>query len=280
MAQDLAHLRKGDAILKPVHRHQDGTFGPPAYVKPARFTVVEGLLGYHLPEMLDCYDVRVYLNPPEEIRRQWKVQRDCSRRGYTTDQVLAELDRREPDSEAFIRPQRRHADIVVSFVRGDSQDPDHLDAHVMLGPGLPHPDLTSVVPSCTARSRSRSCGCSSSTTSSRRRPPWRSAERGAATRGSAGTTGPPGERPVCPGRRGEVDAHLAAARSPSHRPEQQIIAGGAVGDEQHFGFTHRTSFVSIVTMSLRVGVSPSRDARHIEIPASQIELRLWVPGSL
>jgi len=145
MAQDLAHLREGDAILKPVYRHQDGTFGPPVYVKPARFTVVEGLLGYHLPEMLDCYDVRVYLNPPEEIRRHWKVQRDCSRRGYTTDQVLAELDRREPDSEAFIRPQRRHADIVVSFVPGDSQDPDHLDAHVMLGPGLPHPDLAAVV---------------------------------------------------------------------------------------------------------------------------------------
>ena len=86
------------------------------YVQPERFTVIEGLLGYHLPEMRDVYDVRVYLNPPEELRRHWKVQRDCSRRGYTTDQVLAELDRREPDSEAFIRPQRRYADILVSFM--------------------------------------------------------------------------------------------------------------------------------------------------------------------
>ena len=61
--------------------------------------------------MRDVYDVRVFLAPPEELRRRWKVQRDCSRRGYTTDQVLAELDRREPDSEVFIRPQRRHADM-------------------------------------------------------------------------------------------------------------------------------------------------------------------------
>ena len=45
----------------------------------------------------------------------WKVQRDCSRRGYTTDQVLEELDRREPDSELYIRPQQRWADIVVSL---------------------------------------------------------------------------------------------------------------------------------------------------------------------
>jgi len=145
MTQDLKHLRDGDAILKPVYRHADGTFGPPVYVKPARFTIVEGLLGYHLRQMLDAYDVRVFLSPPEEIRRQWKVQRDCSRRGYTTDQVLADLDKREPDSEAFIRPQRRHADIVVSFVPGESAEPDQLDAHIILGPGLPHPDLTPVV---------------------------------------------------------------------------------------------------------------------------------------
>jgi phosphoribulokinase len=145
MAQDLAHLSRGDAILKPVYRHTDGTFDPPVYVDPARFTVVEGLLGYYTPEMRDCYDVRVFLGPPEEIRRQWKVQRDCSRRGYTTDQVLAELDRREPDSEAFIRPQRRFADIVVSFVPGQSDEADELDAQLILGPELPHPDLSPLV---------------------------------------------------------------------------------------------------------------------------------------
>ena len=73
--------------------------------------------------MRDCYDVRVYLAPPEELRRRWKVQRDCSRRGYTTDEVLAELDRREPDSAEFIRPQERHADMVVSFRAGEAGNP-------------------------------------------------------------------------------------------------------------------------------------------------------------
>jgi len=143
MAQDLVHLRCGDAILKPVYRHQDGTFGPPLYLRPERFTVIEGLLGYHLPETRDLYDVRVFLNPPEPLRRRWKVQRDCSRRGYTTDQVLAELDRREPDSAEFIRPQQRYADIVVSFAEPDGfdGDPTHLDAELMLSDGLPHPEL-------------------------------------------------------------------------------------------------------------------------------------------
>jgi phosphoribulokinase len=142
MAQDLRHLRHGRAILKPVYRHTDGTFGPPVYVEPHGFAIVEGLLGYHTQEMRDCYDVRVFLGPPEDLRRKWKVQRDCSRRGYTTDEVLAELDRREPDSASFIRPQERYADMVVSFMPGDSSDPDRLDAELILRDGLPHPDLS------------------------------------------------------------------------------------------------------------------------------------------
>jgi phosphoribulokinase len=142
MGQDLQHMREGKAILKPVYLHADGTFGPPVYVQPHDYTVVEGLLGYYTKEMQASYDVRVYLSPPEDLRRQWKVARDCSRRGYTTDQVLAELDRREPDSAAFIRPQESAADIVVSFMAREGGDPAHLDAELILRDGLPHPDLT------------------------------------------------------------------------------------------------------------------------------------------
>jgi phosphoribulokinase len=145
IGQDLRHLRDGAAILKPVYRHADGTFGAPVYVKPSGFAVVEGLLGYHAAEMRECYDVRVYLAPPEDLRRKWKVQRDCSRRGYTTDEVLTELDRREPDSAAFIRPQERYADMVVSFTPDGDGDPEHLDAELILRDGLPHPDLSPLI---------------------------------------------------------------------------------------------------------------------------------------
>jgi len=143
MAQHLQHLRQGDPILKPVYVHHDGSFGPPVYVDPKPFTIVEGLLGYHTEELLDSYDVRVYLAPPEELRRRWKVARDTTRRGYTTDQVLTELDTREPDSAEFIRPQERHADMVVAFQPpGKGGDPDALDAQIILRDGLPHPDLS------------------------------------------------------------------------------------------------------------------------------------------
>ncbi|MDQ2967267.1 MAG: phosphoribulokinase [Actinomycetota bacterium] len=145
IAQDLAHLRRGEPILKPVYRHMDGTFGPPVYVEPASFAVVEGLLGYHSQEMRDAYDVRVFLDPPEEIRRRWKVARDTSQRGYTEQEVQSEHDKREPDSAAFIRPQRAHANIVVSFRPGRSDEQDKLDAHLFLRNGLQHPDLSGLI---------------------------------------------------------------------------------------------------------------------------------------
>lgn len=141
---DVRHLRQNEAILKPVYQHTSGTFGPPVYMTPARFVIAEGLLVNHTAELRDMFDIRVYLNPPEELRRRWKVARDCSRRGYSTDQVLSELDRRERDSEAFIRPQRHFADMIVSFRQGSTPDPDRLDAHLFLRDTLPLPDLAEV----------------------------------------------------------------------------------------------------------------------------------------
>jgi phosphoribulokinase len=144
IAQHLRLLRNAEPILKPVYQHADGTFGPPVHVAPKPFTIVEGLLGYHTEDLRCCYDVRVYLAPPEELRRKWKVKRDTSKRGYTEEQVLEELDKREPDSAEFIRPQNRYADVVVSFREGDGGDPYSLDSELVLRDSLPHPDLSSL----------------------------------------------------------------------------------------------------------------------------------------
>jgi phosphoribulokinase len=145
LTQHLGHLRAGEPILKPVYDHREGIFRPAEYVYPAQYTIVEGLLACHSPAMREVYDVRVYLDPPEDLRRRWKVRRDCSRRGYTTDAALEELDRREADAEAYIRPQRRHADLVISFGSRGRDDQAHLDAHVEMRRGLVHPDLSSLV---------------------------------------------------------------------------------------------------------------------------------------
>lgn len=145
MQQHLSLLRSGQPVLKPNYSHKTGTFEAPTYIKPNRFVIVEGLLGYSTRAARDAYDVKVYLAPPESLRAQWKVKRDTQKRGYTEEQVLEELQKREPDSEAFIRPQRTWADMVVSFCPSETSSNGHLDVKLVLRPTIPHPELTRVV---------------------------------------------------------------------------------------------------------------------------------------
>lgn len=142
LGQHLAHLRNREPVLKPTYDHRSGTLGPPEYVRPNPFVVVEGLLNFHSEELCADHDIRVFLAPPEELRRTWKLTRDCTRRGYTTHEVIAELDRREEDVERYFRPQRRLADIIVSFAPTRSSDPEQLDADLILRDTLRHPDLS------------------------------------------------------------------------------------------------------------------------------------------
>lgn len=148
MQQHLALLRSGQPILKPIYSHTTGTFEAPIYIKPSRFVIVEGLLGYSTREARDCFDVKVYLAPPESLRAQWKVKRDTLKRGYTADQVLAELEKREPDSDQFIRPQRQWADVVVSFYPPETsvdETNSHLNVRLVLRPTIPHPDFSQIL---------------------------------------------------------------------------------------------------------------------------------------
>jgi phosphoribulokinase len=146
--QHLQLLALGRPVLKPVYDHTTGTLGRPEYVEPREFVVVEGLHPLQTKLMRACFDATVFLDPPEPVRRGWKVARDTAARGYTRHQVLAELDRREPESAAYIRPQRRHADIVVRFAppadRADRPGTP-LSADLLLRPTVQHPDLSAVL---------------------------------------------------------------------------------------------------------------------------------------
>jgi len=142
LAQDLEALSHQRPVLKPTYRHADGTLGPPEYLAPGPYTVVDGLLCLATDTLRRRFDCTVYLDPPEDLRRSWKLLRDTTRRGYTTDEVLDEMDRRERDSVKWVRPQRAFADLVITFRPGRNPEDKNLDAQVLLRPTVPHPDLT------------------------------------------------------------------------------------------------------------------------------------------
>ena len=145
MEQQFTALKQGRPILKPNYNHSTGDFDAPTYVKPTRFVIIEGLLGFHTRVLRDLFDVKVYLDPPEEVRINWKLQRDMSKRGYTRDEVIAALKSREHDTEAFIRPQKRYADITISFFPQENKDDDRLNADIALSPSNPHPEFSEFI---------------------------------------------------------------------------------------------------------------------------------------
>jgi phosphoribulokinase len=145
MEQHFGLLCRGEPILKPIYDHSGGTLDRPEFVEPKPYIIIEGLLAYTSKAMRNCFDVKVYLEPAEDLRIKWKIQRDMSKRGYTKDAVLAALEKRRSDSPAFIHPQRRYADMVVSFfppVTDTDESGAHLHVRHFLRPTLPHPDIS------------------------------------------------------------------------------------------------------------------------------------------
>lgn len=114
-AKDLLDLVDGKSINSRHYDHATGMMSHPHKIKSNDFVIASGLHALHLPLLRQCYDLRVYLDIDEDLRRHLKLQRDVHVRGHTPERVLASLERREVDSARFIRPQTAHADLVMSL---------------------------------------------------------------------------------------------------------------------------------------------------------------------
>lgn len=148
MEQHLRDLAAGETVLSPVYNHAVGDFAAPRQIAPAPLVIVEGLLALATPQLRRCYDLTLYLDPPEELRRRWKIRRDCARRGYTPAEVTSEMERRLPDAAEFIHPQRRWADLVLRFSALPGENPDddtRLGAQLIPRSGQALPELDDLV---------------------------------------------------------------------------------------------------------------------------------------
>ncbi len=148
--QHLHCLRRGESILKPVYNHSTGSLDSPEYIRPKEFVIIEGLLGYYTRRMRDAFDVKIYLDPEERLRVDWKIARDTQKRGYTPEQVIESLKGREDVSRRYIRPQRAFADIVVSFYRPkglENETGTKLNVELILRPTIRHPDFSRFIDS-------------------------------------------------------------------------------------------------------------------------------------
>jgi len=151
MENQLLQLSQGETISKPVYDHHDGTFGPPEPLVPREVVIVQGLHPFLVPGIRALFDLKVWLDPEEELKHRWKIQRDVSKRGYTTAAVEQEIEARRPDVEAHIAPQRRFADLVVRFHRADpTTDDGHLNVRITTRSTLPRLELDGLLDETTS----------------------------------------------------------------------------------------------------------------------------------
>jgi phosphoribulokinase len=110
---DIAQLKKGHSIQKPVYNHTTGKFDSPVPFSAGKILILEGLHTLFKPGLRELMDFSIFVDPENEVKYAWKRMRDMERRGYSSDAVSGEIYRREKDYQEFIAPQRCHADAII-----------------------------------------------------------------------------------------------------------------------------------------------------------------------
>lgn len=129
-AEQVRELKYRRSIRRSDYDHNTGKFTELDTIKPKDFIVLAGLHPFYLPKMRKIMDLKIFLNLDERLRTSWKITRDCEHRGYSEQQVLDSLAKRESDSNRYIRPQKQFSDLVISLHPAEE---DKFEGHVYKG---------------------------------------------------------------------------------------------------------------------------------------------------
>ena len=113
--RDLVSLTDGKSIQSKHYDHTTGKRSKPFRIISNDFIIASGLHALYLPILRDCYNLKIYLDIDEGLRRHFELIRDVRQRGHTVERVLSSFEKREPDSKRFIRPQSTYADLTLAL---------------------------------------------------------------------------------------------------------------------------------------------------------------------
>jgi uridine kinase len=114
-ATDVARIAAGRPISLRHYDHERGRSGKPQRLPSNDFVIVSGLHALFLPALREHYDLSIYLDTDDELRRWFKLRRDVQVRGHDPDRVLDSMARREADAQHFVRPQKAAADVILAI---------------------------------------------------------------------------------------------------------------------------------------------------------------------
>ena len=83
-------------------------------IHPKPVVIVEGILIFAEPRVLDLLDVRVFVDTPDDVRLMRRLKRDIHERGRTFERTLEQYERTiRPMHFEFVEPSKRHADVII-----------------------------------------------------------------------------------------------------------------------------------------------------------------------
>ena len=115
LVNHLKRLKQGQSIEMPVYDYRNHVRSEQyIHLEPKPVILVEGILIFAEPLVLDLLDVRVFVDTPDDIRFIRRLQRDITERGRTTDSIIAQYFATvRPMHQEFVEPSKRHADIII-----------------------------------------------------------------------------------------------------------------------------------------------------------------------
>ncbi len=114
-SKDLVALTDGRCFQSRHYDHQTGKMSRPYKRASNDFIIASGLHALYLPILREIYNLKIYLDIDEGLRKHYKIRRDVFQRGHTVERVLDSFEKRESDSQRYIRPQSNHADLTFAL---------------------------------------------------------------------------------------------------------------------------------------------------------------------
>jgi uridine kinase len=112
------HIRKlkaGGSVELPLYDFKTHTRQvETVLIEPKPIVIVEGILIFVDPRLLEQMDIKVFVDTPDDIRFIRRLRRDIAERGRTIDSVIEQyLKTVRPMHMQFVEPSKRYADVII-----------------------------------------------------------------------------------------------------------------------------------------------------------------------
>ncbi|MDD2261285.1 MAG: uridine kinase [Clostridia bacterium] len=111
----LEKLKNNESIECPIYSFTEHTRTKQTRtIKPTKVIIVEGILIFQNPKLLNLMNIRIYVDTDPDVRILRRILRDVKERGRSLDSVVTQyLSTVKPMHEQYVEPSKRNADIIV-----------------------------------------------------------------------------------------------------------------------------------------------------------------------